>query len=71
MIQLLLMSVLLYADTEVATHILINKADHNFRLNGTLTNDLKQVSAIDVNANGILNKEGVERRFGWRDGCLS
>ena len=62
-----------FADTEVSTNMVINKADINyvdlkFTLCGTPTNDLEMAFGTDVNTNGVLDAEEVETRFGWRSG---
>ena len=62
-----------FADTEVSTNMVINKADINhvdlkFTLCGTPTNNLEMAFGTDVNTNGVLDAEEVETRFGWRSG---
>ena len=62
-----------FADTEVSTNMVINKADINyvdlkFTFCGTPTNDLEMAFGTDVNTNGVLDAEEVETRFGWRSG---
>ena len=62
-----------FADTEVSTNMVINKADINyvdlkFTFCGTPTNDLEMAFGTDVNTNGVLDAEEVETRFGWRGG---
>ena len=62
-----------YADTEVSTNMVINKADVNyvdlkFTLCGSPTNNLEMAFGTDVNTNGVLDAEEVETRFGWRSG---
>ncbi len=62
-----------FADTEVSTNMVINKADINyvdlkFTFCGTPTNDLEMAFGTDVNTNGVLDVEEVETRFGWRGG---
>ena len=67
------MTVSPFADTEVSTNMVINKADINcvdlkFSFCGTPTNDLEMAFGTDMNTNGILDAEEVETRFGWRGG---
>lgn len=62
-----------FADTEVSTNMVINKADINyvdlkFTFCGTPTNNLEMAFGTDVNTNGVLDAEEVETRFGWRGG---
>ena len=62
-----------FADTEVSTNVAINKADVSyvdlkFAFEGTPTNDLEMAFGTDANANGVLDAEQVETRFGWRMG---
>ena len=62
-----------FADTEVSTNMVINKADINyvdlkFTFCGTPTNDLEMAFGTDVNTNGVLDADEVETRFGWRGG---
>ena len=62
-----------YADTEVSTNVVINKAqisysDLEFHFSGTPTNNLELAFGTDVNTNGVLDAEEVETRFGWRGG---
>ena len=62
-----------FADTEVSTNMVINKADINyvdlkFTFCGTPTNDLEMAFGTDANTNGVLDAEEVETRFGWRGG---
>ena len=62
-----------FADTEVSTNMAINKADISyvdlkFAFEGTPTNDLEMAFGTDANANGVLDAEEVETRFGWRMG---
>ena len=62
-----------FADTEVSTNMVINKADINyvdlkFTFCGTPTNNLELAFGTDVNTNGVLDAEEVETRFGWRSG---
>ncbi len=62
-----------YADTEVSTNVVINKADISysdlhFAFDGTPTNSLELAFGTDVNTNGVLDAEEVETRFGWRSG---
>ena len=54
-----------FADTEVSTNMVINKADINyvdlkFTFCGTPTNDLEMAFGTDVNTNGVLDAEEVE-----------
>lgn len=62
-----------FADTEVSTNMVINKADINyvdlkFTFCGTPTNSLEMAFGTDANTNGVLDAEEVETRFGWRGG---
>ena len=62
-----------FADTEVSTNMVINKADINyvdlkFTFCGTPTNNLEIAFGTDANTNGVLDAEEVETRFGWRGG---
>ena len=62
-----------FADTEVSTNMVINKADINyvdlkFTFCGTPTNNLEMAFGTDANTNGVLDAEEVETRFGWRGG---
>ena len=62
-----------FADTEVSTNMVINKADINyvdlkFTFCGTPTNNLDMAFGTDANTNGVLDAEEVETRFGWRGG---
>ena len=62
-----------FADTEVSTNMVINKADINyvdlkFTFCGTPTNGLEMAFGTDANTNGVLDAEEVETRFGWRGG---
>ena len=62
-----------FADTEVSTNMVINKADINyvdlkFTFCGTPTNDLEMAFGTDANTNGVLDADEVETRFGWRGG---
>ena len=62
-----------FADTEVSTNMAINKADVSyvdltFAFCGTPTNDLEMAFGTDADANGVLDAEEVETRFGWRMG---
>ena len=62
-----------FADTEVSTNMMINKADINyvdlkFTFCGTPTNNLDMAFGTDANTNGVLDAEEVETRFGWRGG---
>ena len=62
-----------FADTEVSTNMVINKAginyvDLKFTFCGTPTNDLEMAFGTDANTNGVLDAEEVETRFGWRGG---
>ena len=63
-----------FADTEVSTNMVINKADINyvdlkFTFCGTPTNNLEMAFGTDANTNGVLEAEEVGARFGWRAGC--
>lgn len=62
-----------FADTEVSTNMVINKADINyvdlkFTFCGTPTNNFEMAFGTDANTNGVLDAEEVETRFGWRGG---
>ena len=62
-----------FADTEVSTNMVINKADINyvdlkFTFCGTPTNNLEMAFGTDANTNGVLEAEEVGARFGWRAG---
>ena len=62
-----------FADTEVSTNMVINKADINyvdlkFTFCGTPTNNLEMAFGTDANTNGVLEAEEVGARFGWRTG---
>ena len=62
-----------FADTEVSTNMVINKANINyvdlkFTFCGTPTNNLEMAFGTDANTNGVLDAEEVEIRFGWRGG---
>lgn len=62
-----------YADTEVSTNVVINRADISysdlhFAFAGTPTNSLELAFGTDVNTNGVLEAEEVGARFGWRAG---
>lgn len=62
-----------YADTEVSTNVVINKADISysdlhFAFDGTPTNSLELAFGTDVNTNGVLEAEEIASRFGWRSG---
>ena len=62
-----------FADTEVSTNMVINKANINyvdlkFTFCGTPTNNLEMAFGTDANTNGVLDAEEVETRFGWRGG---
>ena len=62
-----------FADTEVSTNVPINRTDINyadleFSFAGTPTNNLELAFGTDVNANGVLEADEVETRFGWRSG---
>ena len=61
-----------FADTEVSTNVVINKADISysdlhFAFAGTPTNSLELAFGTDVNTNGILEAEEIASRFGWRN----
>jgi hypothetical protein len=62
-----------YADTEVSTNVVINRADISysdlhFAFAGTPTNSLELAFGTDVNTNGVLEAEEIASRFGWRSG---
>ena len=62
-----------YADTEVSTNVVINKADISysdlhFAFAGTPTNSLELAFGTDANTNGVLEAEEIASRFGWRSG---
>ena len=62
-----------FADTEASTNMAINKADVShvdlkFAFEGTPTNDLEMAFGTDADADGVLDAEEVETRFGWRMG---
>ena len=62
-----------FADTEVSTNMVINKADISysdlhFAFDGTPTNSLELAFGTDVNTNGVLEAEEIASRFGWRSG---
>ena len=62
-----------FADTEISTNVVINRADISysdlhFAFAGTPTNSLELAFGTDVNTNGVLDADEVETRFGWRGG---
>ena len=62
-----------FADTEVSTNMVINRADISysdlhFAFAGTPTNSLELAFGTDANMNGILEAEEIASRFGWRSG---
>ena len=64
-----------YADTEVATNVVVQSSRTDVRevklhiqFEGTPTNDLEVAFGRDANANGILDISEVETVYGWRGG---
>ena len=64
-----------YADTEVATNVVVQSSRTDVRevklhiqFEGTPTNDLEVAFGRDANANGILDISEIETVYGWRGG---